>query len=478
MNQLNRPGQPQPLRPSSLVSAPAAAAAPLPSAQRRAYLGGSFALGVFNAFNNFTLTLWLVGFTGSYPLIALLGNSRSFVGAIVSPLVGRWSDRVWLGWLGRRRPFILVGGLSSALLLGLTPTISRWPLPAALGGLPSDLSRLAPIVLAILLFTIAFNAMDDLHKALLADLTGPRERDGLSARSVVVDMGGQLILLLLGFALWGDEVPDAAFALAGTLVAAGVLLTVAGVREPAPAIWRADEQEPAAQAAAAISPRALFARYRGAAVFCLVVSAYWFGVNAVMPLVSLYCREILGASVGEAQLLPALLMLSTTLLALPMGQLGDRYGKRRVISLGYAIMACAALAGLVITTREQGALVFLLAGVGNAASFVLTIPLLADLVPRRHMGAATGAMAASASLAAPLSSLLAGALSTHHGPRAIFGLMALAVIAALALLPAVQAPKGDQQDLPARGSSGSRTGFAEPGEADRAGAALADQART
>jgi hypothetical protein len=112
-----------------------------------AYLGCSFSVGLFNAFNNFTLALWLAGFTSSYLLIGLLGNSRSFEGAIVSPLAGAWSDRTWAGWLGRRRPFIMVGGLTSAALLALTPSISQMALPKLPGGLPPDLVRLAPAVL-------------------------------------------------------------------------------------------------------------------------------------------------------------------------------------------------------------------------------------------------------------------------------------------------------------------------------------------
>lgn len=51
-----------------------------------AYLGCSFSLGVFSSFNNFALTLWLATFTSSYLLLSLLGNSKSFEGAIVSPL--------------------------------------------------------------------------------------------------------------------------------------------------------------------------------------------------------------------------------------------------------------------------------------------------------------------------------------------------------------------------------------------------------
>lgn len=403
--------------------------------QQLAYLGCSFSLGVFSAFNNFTLTLWLASFTTSYLVLSLLGNTRSFEGAFVSPAVGAWSDGVWAGWLARRRVFILVGGLASALLLALTPTISRAPLPAVLAGLPPDAARLALPVLAIFLFTLTFNSMDDIHKALLVDITPEDERNRLSAWSVVVSMSGHVAILVLGFFLWSDAVPDTAFALTGALMAAGTLVTVVGVREPSPAAWAAARQATTAAEGPGPSLRTLAFEYRAAAVFCLVVFAYWSGVNAVMPLVSVYVRDILGASVGEAQLLPALLLLSTTVLALTMAGLGDRWGKRRVLAIGYTIMGVSALAGLTITTVEQGVVVFLLAGVGNAAANVLAVPLLADLVPPEHAGVATGALAASGSLAAPLASLVAGTLSDLYGPRAIFALMAAAVAVALVLLP-------------------------------------------
>jgi MFS family permease len=70
----------------------------------------------------------------------------------------------------------------------------------------------------------------------------------------------------------------------------------------------------------------------------------------------------------------------------------------------------------------------------------LTIPLLADLVPRQHMGIAAGALAASGSVAAPLSSLVAGGLSDLYGPRAIFWVMVTMTCIALALMPFVRNP--------------------------------------
>jgi MFS family permease len=398
-------------------------------------LGASFAAGVFNAFNSFTLPLWLVSFTSSYLVLGLLGNTRSFEGALVSPLFGWWSDRTWLGWLGRRRPFILVGGLLAALVLALTPALSRLPRPTPL---PDTVASLVWPVAAIFVFTFLFNTMDDVHKALLADITAPHERNRLSAWSVVALMVGQVAILLLGYALWPTAVEDAAFAVAAALMAGGVLLTVLGVREPTPAEW----QRARVPTAGASGWRDLWAAYRPAAVLCLVTFAYWSGVNAVLPLVSVYLRDILGASVGEAQLLPALLLVATTLCALPVGWLGTRYGKRRVLALGYALMGGAALLGLVITTKEQGALVFVLAGIGNAGSTVLTIPLLADLVPRQRMGVASGLLAASGSIAAPLASVVAGALADAFGPRAIFALMAAMVTLALVLLPGTRAPAG------------------------------------
>lgn len=416
--------------------------------QQLAFLGCSFAVGVFSSFNNFTLSLWLSGLTSSLLVIGLLANTRGLLGSIVSPLAGAWSDRVWLGWLGRRRPFILAGGLTAAGLMTLTPTVSRLTPPPALGWLPPEALRIVPAVAILLIITVCFNAMDDIHKALLPDLTTPGQgRNRLASLMVVTDMSGQVLILVLGFLITKDGIPDLAFLLTGALVALGVLITVLGVREPEPAVWLA-ERGGGGATEARLSPRGLVTHYRGAAIFGLVVFAYWFGVNAVMPLVSIYTRDILDATDAEAQLLPALLLLSTTLMAIPMGRLGTRYGKRRVIGAGHLIMCGAALAGLVITTKEQGAVLFLAAGIGNAAIMVLTIPLLADLVPRAHMGAATGLLAAAGGIAAPLSSLVAGTLSDRYGPRAIFAVMAVMVIIAFALLTAVRRPPPTSTPLP------------------------------
>jgi MFS family permease len=430
--------------------------------QRVAYLGSSFSIGVYGAFNNYTMSLWLTGFTTSYVLISLLGNSKSVEGAVVSPLAGLWSDHTWLGWLGRRRPFILVGGLLSAGLLAATPTIARLPVPPSLSFLPADVVRMLPIVVVVVLFTLTFNLADDIHKALRADLVKDAELNLLSSLATVVEIGAQFGVLGLGFLLWSDAVPDWAFPLAGALVAVGILATTLGVREPPPAVWEA-HLDAAHAVDERLSLRDFLRHYRGAVMFCLVIFAYWSGVNAVLPLISIYVRDILGTTVGEAQLLPGLLLLSTALSAVPVGWLATRFGKRRILAAGCSVMVLAAVAALVIVTKEQGAVVFFLAGVGNTAAVVLAVPIMAELVPKHRLGAATGFLAGAGSIAAPLASLVAGGLSQIYGPRVIFAVMAVMVACAiLLLLGVVTLEESASNEGPS--AQPENTGGAEPAE--------------
>jgi MFS family permease len=128
-------------------------------------------------------------------------------------------------------------------------------------------------------------------------------------------------------------------------------------------------------------------------------------------------------------------------MAIPIAWLGTRFGRRRTLAVGYLLMGVAAVIGLVITTKEQGAVLFFLAGVGNSAAVVLAIPLMADLIPRQQMGAGAGLLAAAGALAAPLASLIAGGLSEAFGPRAIFAVMAGMVLVAMLLLGWVHTPR-------------------------------------
>ena len=53
--------------------------------------------------------------------LPILFLAAPVTGLLVQPLIGHWSDNTW-NWLGRRRPFFLVGALLSSSMLVLMPS--------------------------------------------------------------------------------------------------------------------------------------------------------------------------------------------------------------------------------------------------------------------------------------------------------------------------------------------------------------------
>src|SRR3989442_10980732 len=103
------------------------------------YSVASIGSGFFYVFNNAVLPLLIPG--KNVLLINLLSNTRSIEGAVIQPVVGAWSDRIWTR-LGRRRPFMLIAIPLSALFMAITPLA-----PSA---------NLALIVVCIVLFSLLF----------------------------------------------------------------------------------------------------------------------------------------------------------------------------------------------------------------------------------------------------------------------------------------------------------------------------------
>src|ERR1041384_5182971 len=63
--------------------------------------------------------------------IAKLWLAAPLTGFIVQPIIGAMSDRTW-GWLGRRRPYFLIGAILSSLALILMPnsgSLGAWLIP-------------------------------------------------------------------------------------------------------------------------------------------------------------------------------------------------------------------------------------------------------------------------------------------------------------------------------------------------------------
>ncbi|HYW86141.1 MAG TPA: MFS transporter, partial [Chloroflexota bacterium] len=367
------------------------------------YSAGSVGTGAFYAFNNFVLPPVLQALGASNLLIGLLSSTRSIEGALIQPTIGAWSDRVWSPF-GRRRPFLVVA----------------IPLAAVFFLLAAAVHSLAPLAVAIILFSIFFNVAADPYAALLADTAPLHQRGLLSGLSTAVQLISQVgFLLLVASASAGGNVPAWAYGLVATILVVGFGVTVVGVPERRGGAVE-HQRLPLRTYLAALLVERQAVRY------LLTIFVYTLGLNAILPYLVLFITDDIHASEQTAFVLSAVLMLVMAVSATVFGKLADRIGAKRVLVFGWTILAVCAGGGVLVRTVPQTVVVVLLAGLGNGAATAVTWPLLTMLIPHEKTGVFAGLKAAAESVAIPLSVVVAAEIFLPtFGYRGIFAMLAL-----------------------------------------------------
>ena len=106
--------------------------------------------------------------------IPMLWLAAPLTGLIVQPLIGHLSDRTWSPWLGRRRPYFLVGAILSSLALVAMPNASALWMAAGL----------------LWILDASINVSMEPFRAFVADLLPQRERTrGFAMQSVFIGLG-------------------------------------------------------------------------------------------------------------------------------------------------------------------------------------------------------------------------------------------------------------------------------------------------
>ncbi|MGO8670774.1 MAG: MFS transporter [Capsulimonadaceae bacterium] len=393
--------------------------APLSPAGILLYCMANLGYGMFYAFNNFALPLWLRRFTHDARLIGLLAGTHSYEGIVFQPLTGLISDRI-RSPLGKRRPIMLIALPICCVLLGLTPLAAT--LPA---------HRLTAIVICIVLFTCTFNIASDPYQALLVDTTRPDQRGFVTGLWYVFSAGGQVGILLTNL-----HIETKCLLVAAVMLVTG-LITIAGTRERP---WKAEERDTKARVTLARTLSGL-STLKQARLYMLMYLCYGAGTDAIIPNLTNFVEQITHCPDSTAQSLMIVLMLAVTAATLPMGFLTDRIGPKRLLQAGLLLVGIASLAGLWVHTLAQIRVVLLLAGIGTAAQNASSYPLLARLVPAKEMGFYTGVQSAALALAGPTSLVFTGTLINHGGYRMIFWVSAVCIALGMAFLAPVKVHK-------------------------------------
>ncbi len=277
------------------------------------FFGVSVIWGVYNAFvplflaNKFDLAPVWIGFFMTLDNIAAL---------LIQPPVGAWSDRLRTP-IGRRMPFILIGAPVAALAFGLIPMASILPLFVA--------------CTSTLLLSMAFWRTPVI--ALMPDVTPSQFRS--QANGVINFMGGvgAIISFLIGARLY-EMNPAFPFWLGSILVIIASLLVFAFIREPK--VYQASEEKPSLW----LSLKGVLGDSDKSALRILLAIFFWFlGYNAIEAFFTLYAQKHLGLPGADGARLLGQLSLIFVIFALPAGYIGARFGRRKTILTGIALMA-------------------------------------------------------------------------------------------------------------------------------------------
>jgi maltose/moltooligosaccharide transporter len=380
------------------------------------YSAASIGTGAFFAFNNFVLPPILKSFGAPDLLTGLLSSTRSIEGVIIQPTVGAISDRIWTRF-GRRRPFMLVGIPLSAFFF----LLAGFYVHTLLG-----------LAIAIFLFSIFFNAAVDPYAALLADIAPVRERGVLSGVSTGVQVLAQVVfLVIVSRAATDGDVPLWTYALVAVVMVLSFGATIFGIKERREAVVHA-EHHSFGEYVAAIASHTQAMRY------LLTTFVYQFGINAVIPFLTLFLIEDIHQTQDVAFAVAGLTMFITAMSAFVSGKLAERFGSRAVLAAGWGVLVLAAIGGTLVADLPQTIVVVVLAGIGNGAATAMSWPLLTELIPSDETGVFAGLKAAADSVAIPLSIVVAAELFLpRFGYRGIFAMLAINIAIALILLLAI-----------------------------------------
>ena len=345
------------------------------------------------------------------------------------PFFGALSDRSSSKW-GRRMPFIVFGTVAAALLTLLLPlVIDRGSLPLFL------------VLLALLL--LAMGIYRSPAVALMPDVTPkPLRSKGNAVINLMGAVGGVITLGLVQVAVVrtvdaaGDTLSDYRWLFVSVAAVMLVCIAVLAWRVNEPALTaemeaihygesEEEREERQEQGSGKLNPAA-----RRSLVLILCSVALWFmGYNAVTTAFSKYAIATWQVTESAAANCVLLATVSAILSYWPVGIFSSRFGRKKVILAGVALLAvCFGVAATFQAMSALMYLIFVLVGVAWASINVNSFPMVVELASGSDTGKYTGYYYTFSMAAQVLTPILSGWLMEHVGYGTLFPYAAVMVL--------------------------------------------------
>lgn len=421
--------------------------------------------------------------------VGIVWAAGPLAGILAQPIVGFISDNVWfLG--GRRRPFILAGGLLAGLMLLALPNL-RW-VAELLGTGPEGLMGIA--IAVALTFDLAINVSFNPTRSIIADVTDDKHRTtGFTWMQTVSGTFGVLayvigayisnyaliytgFFLVLAFSLIPPFfiTEPRQMTVASTQAQASVSFgdvfssllplvgfLVYGVFIIAAHLMKLPEQnivlELACLGLTAVLAGFIFFRSAGKETdlweFQKILAAHaftWWGVQTMFVYMFAYAKSVImgydvNASLSTEQsnevgtiVATAFLVLNAVGAILPatiLGPLTSRFGRVRVHTVSVALMAVGYL--LILLFGQSKIMLYLLMGVvgiGWASTISLPFAIMSVRVDQRKMGLYMGIFNLSVVLPQLVASFKMGSIINEAPDKSVMFVISAVTLAVSALL--------------------------------------------
>lgn len=400
---------------------------------------------------------------------------------IMLPLFGAWSDKVSTK-IGKRMPFIIVGTLLASAFTVILP-------------LTAEAKALGLFIAVLLLILVSMSVYRSPAVSLMPDVTPkPLRSKGNAVINLLGTVGGLVAIVLINFFLRveyyvtcvnGHRVVEGIgtntvkyiceacgnieyscltsdvkisnlehgglfwmFVLCAVFMVGSVIVLFATIRENKLVSERekyeAEHPSEGEEEETENAPRAKMPREvkRSLAFLLMAIAFLFMSYNAVTTAFSKYAIEVLGCENGEFSLSLMVAMVAATISFVPIGILSSKFGRKKVIIVGTAVMA--AVLAFAVLINELNLLVnvlFAFIGIAWAAINVNTYPMVVEMSRGSDIGKYTGLYYTFSMAAQVATPVLSGALLEYVGYWTLFPYAA--VFAALALVSMFFVKHGD-----------------------------------
>ena len=376
------------------------------------------------------------------------------------PLFGAISDRTETR-IGRRMPFILGGTAAAVVLMNLLPLLDNRYADA-----PSPVT-LAGFVAVLALLLVAMGTYRSPAVALMPDVTPkPLRSKGNAIINLMGAVGGILYLAVAAVMYPTSRTEGAVhvdyqplFLVVSLIMVAAVVVLFFTVREPklAEENRRLEAAHPEWDLAEddGSGHEALPAPVKRSLGFLLVSISLWFiAYNGVTTWFTRYVAEVMGEGLGGASTCLLVATAGAIVSYIPVGAAASRFGRKKTILFGVALLAACFLLGFVLTTVYSSIqpimyLVFALVGLAWAAINVNSLPMVVEMCRGSDIGKFTGYYYTFSMAAQVVTPIAAGALISAVGYRVLFPYAAC--FAALAFVTMCFVRHGDVKAAGKRG---------------------------